>query len=155
LQALALNDEPSADDEVGHPMLFKPSNVIGFMFDHEDKSIAETAILLSRGAFGERPPIIECTNTFPKCGLFRARVAYQGKMMTILENLVPPPVCRPSVYLDYEPWIRIMVGVEDMLEQEGGGKLRARKTRGQPKYERQITLSGTQRELLTETMMHE
>jgi hypothetical protein len=153
------NDESSLDDEVGHKILFQPStsNNAMFGFHHEDKWIAEAAIRLSRGVTKARPQPIDSTNTFSKVELLRARVAHQSQMATILENLIPCPVTYSSVYLDYEPWIRLMVEADDFWErkpEENMGRIR-RMTRRSTKYERQITLSASQREQLTVTKLRE
>jgi hypothetical protein len=75
-------------------------------------------------------------------------------MMEILKNIVPVPTAQilpTSVFLDYEPWIRFMVDVEDSLERDCERRVeRSRRvTRSkQGHYERCINLSSGQLDMM-------
>ena len=66
---------------------------------------------------------------------------------------------RPSVFLDYEPWIRFMVSVDDELERNCEGMRRMDRSRRvvtrshQYSYERYIELSNDQREVFKATRL--
>jgi hypothetical protein len=131
-QALSYNlSEPSLDDELGHAMLFQPSHVSDtrdwLAFYHNDELIAQEAIHLARGKHEvlETSPITASIN--PAAGsstdigtsLFRARVVYQTQMLNALQDIIQPPaplMPQSSVYMDYSPWVRFMVTVDDTLE---------------------------------------
>ncbi|KAG1754043.1 uncharacterized protein EDB91DRAFT_1043911, partial [Suillus paluster] len=132
-EALAYNlSEPSLDDELGHTILFRPLHVSdtrdSLAFYHDDELIVQDAIHLSRGKHEVLGPIPITTSIDPAAGgtntdmetrLFRARVEHQAQMLTALQDIIQPPaplMPQSSVYLDYIPWVRFMVTVDDILE---------------------------------------
>ncbi|OAX43492.1 hypothetical protein K503DRAFT_847156 [Rhizopogon vinicolor AM-OR11-026] len=131
-EALSYNlSEPSLDDELGHAILFRPSHVSdtrdALAFYHNDEVIAQDAIHLARGKHEVLGTIPITTSINPAAGssidigtsLFRARVVYQAQMLTALQDIIQPPaplMPQSSVYLDYIPWVRFMVTVDDTLE---------------------------------------
>ncbi|KAG2118742.1 uncharacterized protein F5147DRAFT_565197 [Suillus discolor] len=132
-EALSYNlSESLLDDELGHATLIRPSHVSdtrdGLAFYHNDELIVQDAIHLSRGKHevsGAIPittsinPAASGSNTDMETRLFRARVEHQAQMLTALQDIVQPPaplMPQSSVYLDYIPWVRFMVNVDDILE---------------------------------------
>lgn len=132
-EALSYNlSESSLDDELGHAILIRPSHVSDtrdtLAFYHNDELIVQDAIHLSRGkheVLGVIPittsinPAASDSNTDMETRLFRARVEHQAQMLTALQDIVQPPaplMPQSSVYLDYIPWVRFMVKVDDILE---------------------------------------
>lgn len=131
-QALSCNSsEPSLDDELGHVILFQPSHVSdtrdALAFYHNDEFIAQDAIHLARGKHEVLGMVPITTSINSAAGsssdigtcLFRARVVYQAQMLTALQDIIQPPaplMPQSSVYLDYIPWVRFMVTVDDTLE---------------------------------------
>ncbi|KAG1907183.1 uncharacterized protein F5891DRAFT_1000463 [Suillus fuscotomentosus] len=132
-EALSYNlSESLLDDELGHAILIRPSHVSdtrdGLAFYHNDELIVQDAIHLSRGkheVLGAIPittsinPAASGSNTDMETRLFRARVEHQAQMLTALQDIVQPPaplMPQSSVYLDYIPWVRFMVNVDDILE---------------------------------------
>ncbi|KAG2141705.1 uncharacterized protein EDB93DRAFT_1089065 [Suillus bovinus] len=132
-EALSYNlSESLLDDELGHAILIRPSHVSdtrdGLVFYHNDELIVQDAIHLSRGkheVLGAIPittsinPAASGSNTDMETRLFRARVEHQAQMLAALQDIVQPPaplMPQSSVYLDYIPWVRFMVGVDDILE---------------------------------------
>ncbi|KAG1755688.1 hypothetical protein EDB19DRAFT_1624441 [Suillus lakei] len=132
-EALSYNlSESSLDDELGHAILIRPSHVSdtrdALAFYHNDELIVQDAIHLSRGkheVLGTIPittsinPAAGGSNTDMETRLFRARVEHQAQMLTALQDIVQPPaplMPQSSVYLDYIPWVRFMVKVDDILE---------------------------------------
>ncbi|KAG1820180.1 uncharacterized protein BJ212DRAFT_1338471 [Suillus subaureus] len=132
-EALSYNPSESLlDDELGHAILIRSSHVSdtrdALAFYHNDELIVQDAIHLSRGkheVLGAIPittsinPAASGSNTDMETRLFRARVEHQAQMLTALQDLVQPPaplMPQSSVYLDYIPWVRLMVKVDDILE---------------------------------------
>ncbi|KAG2348913.1 hypothetical protein BDR05DRAFT_1055839 [Suillus weaverae] len=132
-EALSYNlSESSLDDELGHAILIRPSHVSdtrdALAFYHNDELIVQDAIHLSRGkheVLGAIPittsinPAASGSNTDMETRLFRARVEHQAQMLNALQDIVQPPaplMPQSSVYLDYIPWVRFMVKVDDILE---------------------------------------
>jgi DNA polymerase III delta prime subunit len=132
-EALSYNlSECLPDDELGHSILIRPSHVSdtrdALAFYHNDELIVQDAIHLSRGkheVLGAIPittsinPAASGSNTDMETRLFRARVEHQTQMLTALQDIVQPPaplMPQSSVYLDYIPWVRFMVKVDDILE---------------------------------------
>jgi len=114
---------------VGHTILFRPSHVSDtrdeLAFYHNDELIAQDAIHLSRGKHevlstitASITPAAGGSNT-DETSLFRARVVHQAQLLTALQDIIQPPaplMPQSSVYLDYIPWVRSMVTVDDILE---------------------------------------
>lgn len=131
-EALSLSmTEPTLDDELGHNILFMDGCVSngreGLAFYHYDELIAQDAILLSRGIHEElnTDPTAASINpaarlTTEEAEIFRSRVAYQSEIAGALQHIIQPPaplMPQSSVFLDYIPWVRYMVVVDDNLEQ--------------------------------------
>jgi len=174
-QALSHNlSEPSLDDETGHAILFRPSHVSdtrdALAFYHNDELIAQDAIHLARDKHEDLGTIPITTSINPAANsnsdigtsLFQARVAYQTQMLTALQDIIQPPaplMPQSSVYLDYIPWVRSMVAVDDSLERlawEGMEKARSgRLTRNsmKAKHIRTIDLREDQFRALVATRM--
>ncbi|KAH7929451.1 P-loop containing nucleoside triphosphate hydrolase protein [Leucogyrophana mollusca] len=173
-EALSFNMcEPSLDDELGHSILFRPSHVSdtsdALAFYHNDELIAQEAIRLSRGAHAavDTDPIVASINpaasgSFPEHRLFHSRVVYESQMVEALQhiiNLPAPLMPQRSVFLDYIPWVREMVTVDDILERlawDGMEKEKSgRMTRNsmKAKHARSIELSADQRRLLDATRL--
>jgi len=164
--ALVFNDlEPSADDEVGHTYLFNASGAsTGLASYYQDEIIYEDIIRHSYGILDGPRPTVNVTTTFKKRALFRARVEYQSKMLDLLwPELVPLQshlLPRPAVFLDYVPYVRYMAEIDDNYEQTGdweasinprSGRTTRNSRRGS--YERQLTLSDYQREIIATTRL--
>jgi hypothetical protein len=107
----------------------------GLEYCQRDELIAEEAIRCSRGVHEEpgTGPIEASINpaarlTSEDAKGFRARVEYQSRMVDALQDVLGPPaplMPQGSVFLDYIPWVRHMVTVDDMLERrawDGGGR---------------------------------
>ncbi|RDB22523.1 ATPase family AAA domain-containing protein 5 [Hypsizygus marmoreus] len=160
-EALAWNScEPSADDEVGHPILFSSrTTTTSFGPYDRDDEIASTAVLLSRGAleFGMKPePTPIGINSFRTRELFRARVDHQVQIAEALGSVVPLSVLtvrRSEVCIDYLPCVRDIVGVEDEQEEKQKQKERSgRMTRNSGGvYVRTLVLTTEAREALDRT----
>jgi hypothetical protein len=91
---------------------------------------------------------------------FRARADYQHQLVAVLGCLLSissPLLPRPSVFVDYDAWLRIMVQMDDTLEAEdvqSSGPVRGRTTRNsQKKYVRWIEMSDGHRATLYTTAL--
>lgn len=118
------------DDEMGYIALSMAGEEgerrEGLVYYQQDELIAEEAIRHSRGLHEEdaTDPIEASINpaarlTREDARWFRARVEYQTRMVDALQGIVWPPaplVPQRSVFLDYIPWVRYMVTVDDILE---------------------------------------
>jgi hypothetical protein len=140
---------------------------------HTDEVIYEDIIRQSRGTLevcNTTPPPLTSTKidraAFETRGLFRARVDYQSQMLDLLSlELIPLQshlLPRPAVFLDYVPWIRNMAQIDDALEAAGGWDAntnsrpgRSTRNSGRTSYERQLTLSDKQREIVATTRFHD
>lgn len=157
---------------MGHTHLFGLSGASSILSSyHIDDMIYEDIIRQSRGTLevcNATPPAVTSAKVgraaFETHGLFCARVDYQSQMLDLLElmplqsHLLP----RPAVFLDYVPWIRNMAQIDDALEAAGGWDPHAnprsgRLTRnsGRTSYERQLTLSDKQREIVATTRFND
>ncbi|KIK91063.1 hypothetical protein PAXRUDRAFT_831154 [Paxillus rubicundulus Ve08.2h10] len=164
--------EPSLDDELGHILLSMAPHVPGtrdaLVFYHNDELIAQDAIQLSRGvhefATGRIGTSINpaASLTTGDTGCFRSRVVYQSQMVDALQDIIRPPgpvMPQSSVFLDYIPWVRYMVKVDDMLEQmawdgiekEKSGRLTRNSMR--TKHTRTINVSEAQQKILAESRL--
>ncbi|KAF8639950.1 hypothetical protein AX17_001200 [Amanita inopinata Kibby_2008] len=151
--------EPSADDEVGHIILFPTKGMKAeFWKDYGDRSvlISSTAIRLARGGLEagttRGPTSTVRNNSFSTHALFRARVDYQSQIGNSLQRLVPCSelaMTRAAVYLDYAPYIRQMIAAEDEEEvrwkAQREGMAGGRKTRNSNRFERMIQVSEEER----------
>ncbi|KAL4081871.1 hypothetical protein V8B97DRAFT_1862947 [Scleroderma yunnanense] len=122
--------EPTLDEELGHSPLFMDAHVLDtrqdLVFYHHDELIAQEAIRLSRGIHEELATDPTATSINPAASLtreeteiFRSRVAYQSQITGALQDIIQPPaplMPQSSVFLDYIPWVRYMVMVDDNLE---------------------------------------
>jgi hypothetical protein len=96
---------------------------------------------------------------------FRARADYQHQMVAILGRLLSissPLLPQPSVFVDYEAWIRIMVKTDDALEAawaEGIGQVASLSGRGRvtrnsaQRYTRLLTIPEDHRAILAATAL--
>lgn len=165
--------EPTCDDELGHGMLFMDGCISngreGLAFYHYDELIALDAILLSRGIHEEldTDPTAASINpaaslTTEEAEIFRSRVAYQSQIAGALQHIIQPPgplMPQSSVFLDYIPWVRYMVVVDDNLEQMARDEVAraksARLTRNSMKtrHIRNIDLNERQQAALSRTQL--
>lgn len=132
-----------------------------------DVDMAEEAMRVSRGRLASlattpTTPYIRSTNGgFDSRALFRSRVAYQRQILEIVRHsaLIPPSgplLPQPAAFLEYIPWIWLMVRSDDEQERASTDAVvsRAADGTGQPKrmtrnslrreYVRQISLSEQQ-----------
>lgn len=165
--------EPTLDDELGHSMLFTDGCTSngreGLAFYHYDELIALDAIQLSRGIHEEldTDPTAASINpatslTTEEAEIFRSRVAYQSQIAGALQHIIQPPgplMPQSSVFLDYIPWVRYMVVVDDNLEQMARDEVARAKsgrlTRNSLKtrHIRNIDLNERQQEALSRTQL--
>ena len=64
---------------------------------------------------------------------FRARVAYQTRMVDALQGILGPGgamVAQTGLFLDYIPWVRYMAAVEDEQREGWSGGRRTRNSMG-------------------------
>jgi hypothetical protein len=129
--------------------------------------ICEDAIGCSRGileASYDTRLTANNSTTFRTRALFRARVEYQSKMLSLLwPGLVPLQshlLPRPAVFLDYVPWVRNMAQIDDAYELAGDWEAnvnprsgRMTRNSGKGTYERQLTLSEHQRGIIVATRL--
>lgn len=133
----------------------------GLVFYERDELIAEEAIRYSRGVHGEfaTGPIEASINPAARLRSeeFRARVEYQSRMVEALQGILGPPaplMPQSSVFLDYIPWVRWMVTVDDILErrawEEMGRERGGRCTRNsmRTRHARTVGLTEGQRALV-------
>lgn len=164
---------PTPDDELGHSMLFTDGCISngreGLAFYHYDELIALDAIQLSRGIHEElvTDPTAASINpaaslTTEEAEIFRSRVAYQSQIAGALQHIIQPPgplMPQSSVFLDYIPWVRYMVVVDDNLEQMARDEVARAKsgrlTRNSMKtrHIRNIDLNERQQEALSRTQL--
>ncbi|KAF9462653.1 hypothetical protein BDZ94DRAFT_1194298 [Collybia nuda] len=161
--ALAMRSlEASADDEIGHPILYDPVPTNkGIEFNGRGEEIASTVLKSSRGileAGTTRRPTSIVKNSFRTHELFGARMSHQLKMAEVMQEFVPPSVwttARTAVYLDYVSYIRDIVAAEDRDEYIFSQKERpgrsTRNSRGV--YERTFAVSGDMREALDSSLL--
>jgi hypothetical protein len=147
LQTLTLNDVPSADDELGHTIIF------GATSHGKERMMADDAMQLSRGGVqgvaGDSHAFILST-TLTRRDVVKSR----SQISDALNALIPSSAAQPlATVLDYEPWIRHMVGIDDMHELNGSEPRTTRRLRRvtrsrQGSYERYLNLSTEHLELL-------
>lgn len=162
------DDDSSPDDEIGHTHIFNASGRSNALTCYyKDTMICEEVLRYSRGileASHNTRPAATSSIAFQTRALFRARTEYQTKMLDLLwPGLVPVHshlLPRPAVFLDYIPWVRYMVQVDDIYEQTGDWEANVnprsgRMTRSGAKgsYERQLTLSDHQRGIIAGTRL--
>jgi hypothetical protein len=168
---------PCADDEVGHPLLFKDAAVSRFEhvysgFYARDGAISEEVMRRANSTlWGERTPNnalqMQLVNDTAHAPAFRARADYQRRLVDVLGELMAisaPLLPRPAAFVDYAAWIRHMVDVDDQLEQawmtaSASGRqglvlpTSTRSTRSGPRYARWIMLDERLRRVLKETAL--
>lgn len=170
-EALASNDHsPCPDDEIGHTHLFNCSAASGGLASYyADETILEDVLRHSRGALEAAHPELqpkESNIALQTRALFRARAQYQSEMLDLLwpniislqSQLLP----RPSVFLEYVPFLRHMAWIDDGFEKNGGWDTSINRRSGRPvresaraPYERQLTLSDRQRDVISNTHLDE
>ncbi|KAF8621676.1 hypothetical protein AX15_007689 [Amanita polypyramis BW_CC] len=131
---------PSADDEVGHTILFE-----------EGEGESEFG-----DGYADRGPLINCAATrFARgwddaemAGAFRGQMGYQRRIREALGRLAPGREVlwgRTAVYTEYAAYVRLMVAGEDAqsarLQTAGGG----RGTRNSRRYWRAVEVSEAER----------
>lgn len=153
----------SDDDEMGYVVLSTEERE-GLVFYQRDELIATDAIRYSRGLHEECATGPTEASINPAARLtsegFRARVEYQSRMVEALQAILEPPaplMPQSSVFLDYIPWVRYMVTVDDILERRswegirrGQGGRCTRNSMG-TRYARSVGLREGQRNMLTES----
>ena len=124
--------------------------------------MAEDTIRVSRGtlALGLINPAGEAPSS---CGLFCARARHQSQILELLRpDLIPIQTqLVPTVFLDYVPWIRCMVEIDDTLEKSRDWESLTITRTGRPSrtaarsltYVRQLTLSENQRDIIAATAL--
>ena len=122
----------------------------------------EDTIRASRGtlALGLINPVGEAPSSR---GLFCARARHQSQMLELLRpDLVPIQThLVPTVFVDYVPWIRRMVEIDDGFEKSGDWESLNLNRSGRPSrtaarsssYVRQLTLSDNQRAIIAATVL--
>ncbi|KAG6378546.1 hypothetical protein JVT61DRAFT_12811 [Boletus reticuloceps] len=137
------------DEEVGYVVLDEE------VYWERDELIAAEAIRHSRGVHAEcgTGPIEASINPARRLdfGGFRARVAYQTRMVKALQDLLGrAAVSMPqrSMFLDYIPWVRCMVRVDDEHERRAEHSGRGRRTRNSMRtvHARSVAVGDWQRE---------
>ena len=125
-----------------------------------DGMILEDAIRVSRGtlALGLVNPGGETPSSR---GLYCARARHQSQILELLRpDLVPiQKHFISTVFLDYVPWIRCMVEIDDAFEKSGDWETKPITRTGRPSrtagrswtYVRQLTLSDNQRAIVAAT----
>lgn len=127
--------------------------------------ILEDALRHSRGALEAGLSDTQTTDSdiaLQTRALFLARVQYQSEMLDLLwPNVVPLQshiLPRPAVFLDYVPLVRHMAWIDDGFEKTGEWDTSIHPRSGRPMrgsartpYERQLTLSERQREIISTT----
>lgn len=148
---------PSADNELGHTIISnsRASLTAADNFGHADldELIGSTAIRLSRGSLEE--PVSRCGNsTVTLTGeLFRARLRYRATIRAIGNNEALPgahTLNRDAFTLDYLPWIRQMVMLDDQQDTAKHQK-GVRTTRNSQRYVRTISLTELERKGVEES----
>jgi hypothetical protein len=160
VQGLGLNELGSpSDSELGHTILLHPSarseRREGLDFYHQDETIVNDLLRLSckqmRGIWAS----VTTAESFGACAPYQARIAYQSQMLQVLERLIPisaPLMPRAAVFVDYEPFIRQIVGSDDILERRWHQHSRhGRTTRNSGAYERWLQLSDEHRQIMCGT----
>jgi len=116
--------ETSPDDELGYPVLYGSTSTReardGMVFYRADENIAREAIRASRGTHEEWVPIKGADGQVVDQELFRARVEYQRELVDGLAGIMTLSGLMPqeSAFLDYIPWVRELVRIDDMHERE-------------------------------------
>ncbi|KAF8450720.1 hypothetical protein L210DRAFT_976407 [Boletus edulis BED1] len=135
------------DEEVGYVVL---DGREGEVFWERDELIAAEAIRHSRGVHAEcgTGPIEASINPARRLE-FRARVEYQARMVKALQDVLGrAAVLMPqrSMFLDYIPWVRHMVRVDDELERRA--EYSGRRTRNSMRtvHARSVAVGDWQRE---------
>lgn len=160
-------NEASLDDEVGHRMLFmeRPENRVCLSWYETDEFIAQEAIQLSRGVHEELATDPTVTSINPAASLtregFRSRVDYQSQITDALQDIVRPPaplMPQSSVFLDYIPWVRYMVMIDDEQERiaqevEAGKGTRQTRNSMRTRHVRNMDLDERQRAILAHTRL--
>ncbi|KAH7887737.1 hypothetical protein F5I97DRAFT_1806207 [Phlebopus sp. FC_14] len=157
--------EPSLDDEVGHCVLYMPWQASdtreGLVYVHEDELIAEETMRLARGIQEEMATegtsISGTSLSSEEREMFRTRVGYQTEMREVLEGVSGEAGGRlmpqGSVFVDYIPWVRYMVEVDDGLERLAGATGRMTRNSLRTKHIRNIELGERARGILTRTRL--
>lgn len=164
------NYESSLDDEIGYAMLFKDDTISGFRhalpaFYTYDTTLFEDVARLS-GRAVEKLPMPQASGhameALDAAAAFISRTSFQRQVVAALGELLDisaPLMPRPSVFLDYEPWIRYMVAVDDAQEatwaetRVSGPGRSGRLTRNSQRYQRWVVLADDLRGALAESSL--
>lgn len=118
----------SPDDELGHSLLFSslsPSvSQGGLAFFNWDTAIACEAVRTARSTFenqneGRVDARGIAVHLESASDQFRSRADFWSQIHVVLGSVVPERVSalrQPSLFLDYEPWVRSMVAADDVME---------------------------------------
>jgi hypothetical protein len=150
-----------SDSELGHIILLHPSarseRGEGLEFYHQDETIVNDLLQLSCKHIRGTLASVTTAESFWACTPYRARIAYQSQMLQVLERLIPlsaPLMPRAAVFVDYEPFIRQIVGSDDTHEQRWHQHSRhGRTTRNSGAYERWLQLSAEHRQIMCATTL--
>jgi hypothetical protein len=92
--------------------------VLPAFYDH-DEVMSRDILGRSRASLVGAETPLEAAEAPDTRATYHARVQYQSEMMLVLGRLLPlyaPLLPRPTVFLDYIPWIRHMVAADDVNE---------------------------------------
>lgn len=97
-------------------------------------------------------PILQPSDSFGSNILFDNRIRYQTAVVEVLNDFIPlsgPLLPRAAAFLEYLPWLRIMVAIDDDFEsRDSVAQGVGRATRNSGRYYREIILSEHQRNIL-------
>ena len=157
-QALSMRstDGQSMDDEIGHT-IFCAATPHPVGHHCKERMMTDDIMRLSRGAV-ERMAGEDHAFTPPTTFTRRAAVESRSQILDALNALIPssaPHLPLTPTVLDYEPWVRHMVALDDMHERNRD-EVRTRRLRrvtrsGQGSYERYLSLSTEQLDMLRAT----
>ncbi|CAL1700610.1 unnamed protein product [Somion occarium] len=120
-----LDESPSADDELGYKVLRLGSATVRqpvvSVFHDKATAIVDEAAMISRSLLSafNAPIPLEPLNSADQ-SLPAERTTFAAELTSVFEtcNLPMSILGQPPLYLDYAPWIRYMVGVDDAAIQK-------------------------------------
>ncbi|KAJ7228650.1 hypothetical protein GGX14DRAFT_414058 [Mycena pura] len=137
-QALAATHyEPSADDEIGYPIL---ADTLSDSVYEWDTKITSAVLAISRGTS------VACADWD-----FRATVDYQDLIDALRNNPTFPVgmIQREEFHTDYLPCVRQIIAAEDAVDAAWQGLAGRRGTRSSRRYLRTVEVGGEERDLLS------
>lgn len=144
----------SADDLVGHTLLQGNSECIDTPFVEEACKTLEAIRDLASGICNTSMHFTTSNDS-----LFDARVRYQSAIVEVLNDVIPlsgPMLPRPPTFLEYIPWLRIMVAIDDEFESiyvEEQRTQAKRATRNSRRYYREMDFNADQLGILASTAL--